>query len=447
MNNRKRHRDKLTRRGFLARGATAAVGAAVAPCVITSAALGTGSIPAASERVTLGHIGVGGQGTALVRYGFLPLNDAQCVAVCDPFRSRRENVGRQINEHYAERGGKGSYKGCAAYNDFRELSARDDIDAVVIATPDHWHVLTALAAARAGKDLYVEKPLGLSLAEDQSLRDTVNRHGTVFQYGTQQRSSPNFRFACELVRNGRIGKLHTIEATCEGSAEGGSTEPIPVPEGFDYDLWLGPAPWAPLTYDRCIARDYLKKGGWYISDYALGFIAGWGAHPLDIAQWGNGTDHTSPIEYEGTGTFPTEGLFDTAVSWDIWCRYANGVSLHFRSGVHSTKFIGTEGWVKVNRNGIWTDPPSLLKSVIGPGEIHLYESRNHYQNFLDCIRTRSATISPIEPAVRSDTISHLSDIAIRTGRRITWDPEKEKIIGDPEASRLLGRSHREPWHL
>jgi len=447
MGNSARQKREPTRRQFLKRAAAAAACTTAAPYVVTSGALGAGTIPPASERITLGHIGVGGQGSGLVEYGFLPLDDAQCVAVCDPFESRRDNIAKRIDERYAKRIGMGSYKGCAKYNDFRKLLARDDIDAVVVATPDHWHVPISMAAVRAGKDLYVEKPLGLSLAEDRAVRDAVNRFGNVFQYGTQQRSSRAFRFACELVRNGRIGRLHTIEATCEGSAEGGSTEPIPVPQGFDYSMWLGPAPMAPLTYDRCIARDYLKRGGWYISDYALGFIAGWGAHPLDIAQWGNDTDHTSPVEYEGTGTFPTEGLFDTATSWDIWCRYSNGVKLHFKSGVHATRFIGTEGWVKVNRNGIWTNPASLLKSAIDPDEIHLYESRNHQHNFLDCVRSRSATISPVNAAVRSDTISHLSDIAIRTGRTIVWDPEKEEIIGDRGASALLGRSYREPWHL
>jgi hypothetical protein len=394
--------------------------------------------------------------------GFVRLKDAQIVALCDPFKSRRDEKAELVSTEYAKEKSRGSYKACTTYNDFRELLARDDIDAVVIATPDHWHVPIAIAAARAGKDMYVEKPLGVSVAQNQALRDAIGSNGNVFQYGTQQRSGRNFRFACELARNRRIGELHTIHVWCPRGERGGSTEPIPVPAGFDYDMWLGPAPVAPYTEDRCITGGTARKGAYHIYDYSLGFIAGWGAHPLDIAQWGNDTDNTSPIEYEGTGTIPTEGLFDTITTWDMRCLYANGVKMRFMSDDvakpfvetyhpkfidHGTTFVGSEGWVSVDRQGIYADPPSLLESTIGPAEVHLYESRDHRQNFLDCIRSRKATVSSIEAAVRSDTISHLCNIAIRVGRKITWDPGREKIVGDKEASRMLTRAMRSPWHL
>ena len=447
--------NKLTRRDFLKGTATIAAGTFGMPYIITSTALGRGKIPPASERITVGHIGVGGMGSEHVK-GFVGQKVAQSIATCDPVRSRREEWAKYIDASYARNSTSGTDKSCRMYNDFRELLACDDIDAVVIATPSHWHVPIALAATRAGKDIYVEKPLGISIAQGQALRTAVKRHGNVVQYGTQQRSGRDFRFVCELVRNGRIGRLHTILIWSKASQAGGSLRPEPVPEGFDYDLWLGPAPLAPFNNDRCFMR-----GKNWISDYALGFISGWGAHVLDIAQWGNGADDTSPIEYEGSGVFPTDGLYDTATDWDVWCTYANGVKLHFMSvnvarpiterygkfKDYGIMFIGTQGWVNVDRSRAYANPPSLLNSVIGPGEIRLYKSRDHRRNFLDCIKTRSEPISPVRAAVRSDTISHLSNIAIRTGRKIKWDPEKEVIIGDETTSRMLSRPMRSPWHL
>jgi len=447
----------LTRRGFLKNATTVAAGTVAASCRhARPAESGDAKTPPPSERVTIGHIGTGNMGGGHVD-GFVRLKDAQIVAICDTFKDRRESRAHGVDKHYASMKGRGSYKGCATYNDFRELLARDDVDAVVVATPDHWHVPIAIAAARAGKGMYVEKPLGVSVAQNQALRDAIGRGGNVFQYGTQQRSGRNFRFACELARNGRLGEIHTVHVWCPRGESGGSTAPIPVPKGFDYDMWLGPAPYAPYTVDRC-----QPQGAYHIYDYSLGFIAGWGAHPLDIAQWGLDTDDTSPIEYDGTGSLPTEGLFSTVTTWDMHCLYAGGVKMRFMSDdiakpfvdryhpkftSHGTTFIGPEGWVSVDRQGIYADPPSLLKSEIGPNEIRLYESRDHRQNLLDCVRSRTEAVSPVEAAIRSDTISHLCNIVVRTGRKLTWDPEKEAIIGDEEASRMLTRPMRPPWHL
>ena len=454
---------KISRRSFLKKmGLTSSVVWGM-PFLINSAARGNRQFPPASERITLGHIGVGNQGGYLLR-NFLQLPNTQSVAVCDPFQPRCQEKLQMVNAHYAQKFSKPHYDGCAAYTDFRELLVRPDIDAVIIATPDHWHVPLSIAAVRAGKAVYVEKPLGISVAENVVCREILQQHQTIFQYGTQQRSSRNFRFACELVRNQKIGKLHTIQVWCPGmyafeqfNAPGGSIKPIPVPADFDYDLWLGPAPFIPYTSDRCTCW-----GTYYVYDNSLGFIAGWGAHPLDIAQWGNNTDHTAPIEYEGTGTLATGGLYNVIRSWNISAKYANGVKLHFMSDdiarpiiekyhpnfvTHGTTFIGDKGWVSVDRSGIYAEPDNLLNIKLTSDDIHLYESNNHYQNFIDCVLTRSQPISTIEAAVQSDIISQLSDIVIRTGRNIKWDPATEQIINDPDASRRLSRPMRSPWRL
>jgi len=447
-----------------AAASTAAVSAAAAPVVITSAALGAGPVPPASERVTLGHIGVGGRGRALLQE-FLNVAGARSVAVCDAFASRREAAAQAVDAHYAGNAGAGA-GGCRAYGDFRELLARVDVDAVIIATPDHWHVPIAMAAVRAGKDVYVEKPLGIAVAWNQALRKTVDRYCAVFQYGTQQRSSRNFRLACELARNGLIGRIERVEAWCPGLAApggyestsrgGGSREPVPVPDDLDYDMWIGPAPMTPYTKDRCT-----EWGAYHVYDNSLGFIAGWGAHPLDIAQWGLATDGTAPVEYEGTGRIPSEGLFDTVSDWDIRCRYAGGVTMRFMNtktampaveayrafADHGTTFFGAGGWVSVDRGGIHASDPALLEAAVGPDMIRLYESGGHAANFVDCVKSRGPTVSPVGAAVQSDLISHLSDICVRTGRKIVWDPETETIVGDEASARLLDRALRSPWRL
>ncbi len=441
-----RKKLKISRRRFLKRAGGLAGGLAAAaafPCFVPASALGKDGNAAPANRITIGCIGTGGRGQAVMA-GFLGSPDAQVVAVCDVKRTEREMARELVDRHYGK-------PGCAAYGDFRELLAREDIDAVSIASTDHWHVLHALAAARAGKDLYVEKPLGLSIAELKALRQAVQRYGRVFQFGTQQRSDSNFRLACELALNGRLGKVHTIRVSAPsgpGERTGSPDYPIaPVPEGFDYPMWLGPAPLAPYTPKRVINPHWF-----HISDYSLGYVAGWGIHHVDIAQWGNGTELTGPVEVEGSGVFPTDdGLCDNALSWDVDLRYANGAQLSFTSdggkNPHGITFEGTEGWVYVRRGFIDAGPKSLLETRFGPNEIHLPVSRHQQQNLIDCVKTRGRTVCPIEAAVRSDTICHLSDIAMRLGRKLRWDPEKEEFTGDAGANRLLSRAMREPWRL
>ncbi len=414
--------DKLTRRTIL----KTAVASVAAPYVITSTALGQGDTPAASQRITIGHIGVGGQGRFLFRR-FQQCKGMHSVAVSDCYKSRRESTARAC-------GGK-------AYADFRELLARDDIDGVVIATPDHWHVPVANAAARAGKDCYVEKPLGISIEQDLACRKVFQEKKRIFQYGTQQRSSKHCWLACELVRRGLIGDVTRIEVIAPHGGSGGSTAEIPVPDDLDYDRWLGPAPMVPYTSSRCN-----PPGTYMIYDYSIGYLGGWGAHPLDIMVWGSVADLSGMIEIEGTGKIPTEGLLDTVYDWDMKGKLGN-VEFTFKPGGDSTKFIGPEGWIRVWRGGIDAEPKSLLKTVIDPKDTLLQASSNHYQNFVDAIKSRKPAVSPIEDSVRSDIISLLCDIAVRKARKITWDPKKEVIVGDADASKMLHRDMRAPWTL
>jgi len=360
------------------------------------------------------------------------------VAVCDVNALRLEDARLHVDGYYGT-------AGCAAYADFRELIARADIDVIHCATPDHWHVLVALEAARANKDMYIEKPLGLSLEQDWALRDAVQRRGNIFQFGTQHRSERNFRFACELVRNGRIGRMHTMRVALEASKTAPNFPAMPVPEWLDYDRWLGPAPWAPFTENRIINQYW-----WHISDYTLGFVAGQNIHFGDIAQWGNRSELTGPIEVEGWGVFPKDGLCDCATAYHVCHTYANGVTMHFTDDVENPqgiRFEGTEGWVFVDLGVIDAEPKSLLRTVFEPGEERLYESANHVQNLLDCVRTRAETVCPIEQAVRSDTLCHLSDIAMRLERRLRWNPDTERFVDDAQANRMLTRAMRAPWRL
>ena len=441
----------IDRRKFIKTASAMAAGAIGFPYIVSASALGKAGTVAPSNRIVMGAIGVGEQGNGVLG-NFLNQSDAQVVTVCDVDKGRRDRTVQHVDKHYQK-------KGCAAYNDFRELLARDDIDAVLIATPDHWHVLHSLEAARAGKDMYMEKPLGLNVTEGQILQAAVNRYGTVFQFGTQQRSSMQFRRACELVRNGRIGKLHTINVWAPPSVAGGSTKPAPVPDGLDYDMWIGPAPFREYTHDRC-ASEWEKKFWWFNSDYCLGWISGWGIHPVDIALWGAASLLAGPIEVEGTGLFPNEGLCDTATYWNVKLNYASGVTMNFLSDPppkewsnrytkiidHGTAFEGTEGWVHVNRSEMNVSDESI-KPLDSNNDIKLYESTNHARNFLDCVKSRAKPVCPVEEAHQADVVCHISDIAVRLRRKLKWDMKKEVFIDDDSANRMLSRSMRSPWTL
>lgn len=431
-----------TRRKFLRTAAGAALGTVLAPHFVPASALGRGRHVAPSERITIGCIGTGGMGTANMR-SFLEKPAARVVAVCDVDSAHRERARRLVNEAYRT-------SDCAVYNDFRELLARSDIDAVSIAVPDHWHGIMSVAAARAGKDIYGEKPLAYSIAEGRAIVDAVQRYGIVWQTGSWQRSQVHFRLACELVRNGRIGQVELVRVGLPhgNSIQNRGTQPVPVPDGFDYDLWLGPAPWAPYNPSRC---------HWnfrWISDYAGGQLSDWAGHHCDIAQWGMGTERSAPISIEGRAVYPPahDGLFDTPESYYFECTFAEGFKMIVADRRQQPKgmgahFIGSEGWVHVNRNGLDVHPKSLLTSVIGPNEIHLYESNDHTGNFLDCVKSRAETITPAEIAHYSIMIGHLGLIAMKLGRRVNWNPQTERFVKDRDADRLLSRPMRSPWHV
>lgn len=420
----------LSRRDLL-RGAAIAAFPAIVPARVLGAL-------APSNRINLAHIGTGNRGSDLMN-GFLGIPECRVVAACDCFRSRRDAAAQRVGQAYGE-------TPCRTYANFRELCAAPDIDAVVVATPDHWHVRAALEAVRNSKHVYVEKPLGYSIEQDLALRSAVRRYGVVFQYGTQQRSQPHMRWVCEMVLNGRIGTLRAVEVECPGGIGGGSTEPAPIPDGLDYDMYLGPAPWSPYTIDRCT-----PNGSYHISDFALGYIGGWGAHPLDIMSWGLGDGpDVVPVELEGSGYFPPAGLFDTSIVWDVQGKFADGKRFRFRGGPwgDKTTFIGDRGRIETSRSGIaLLQPEKLRLEKLSPGERRLTVSDNHGADFINCCKTGRRTVAPVEAACRSDLVTQLSEIAIRTGRKVRWDTVAERIIGDESAARMAHRPMRAPWSL
>lgn len=437
----------FSRRTFL-KGAIPSVAASY---IVPSIVLGGNNKTTPSNRLTMGLIGLGSMGMRHVE-GFLQEDDSRIVAVCDVDAARRRAAVEKINKQYGQ-------KDCRQYNDFRELIARDDIDTLCISVPDHWHAIIAIEGIRAGKDVYGEKPLALTIAEGRTIVNEVTRYGRVWQTGSWQRSTDQFRFACELVRNERIGRLKSVDVGIGPGFKpvgGGETvyridpQPVmPVPDGFDYEMWLGPAPWAPYTEKRC---------HWnfrWILDYAGGQVTDWGAHNIDIAHWGMNCDNTGPIEVHGKGIFPEDGLWNAAADYDFECTYQNGLVMRVASNNHvpqGVKFIGQTGWVHVTRAGLKTDPPDLRKTIIGPDEIHLPrpagdERQGHRRDFLDCVRNRRTTIAPAEVGHRSATVAHLGNIALILGRKIRWDPQREQIIDDISAGHMLSRAMRAPWRL
>lgn len=442
---KKKHRTKsilgpgaqINRRRFLAN--TGALGSALI--------LGPGrgwsqaaSVPA-SDRIAVAVIGCGSQGRADMR-GMSWNPNIEIMAFCDVDQGRMKQAQdevRKIANISKAQNRTGSF---ITSTDFRDILVRPDIDAVLIATPDHWHAPIVTAAARAGKDMYCEKPLSLTVKQGRVMSDTVRRFGRVFQTGSWQRSKGNFRTACELVRNGRVGKVKRITVSLPEGKTAGSLPEVPVPKGFDYDMWLGPAPWAPYNPERCHFNFR------HNFDYSGGLLTDWGAHHLDIARWGMGDVLDGPVEIEGQGEFPADGLYNTAVHYRIEYRYANGLVMVARdSETHGVKFEGDRGWISVNRFGREANPRSLLAEKLSPGEIHLEKSADHTVNFVDCVRNRKETITPVENAHKSILLAHLGNISMRLRKKIRWDPVKEVIVNDPTANRMLDRPLRRPWVL
>lgn len=424
---------KVTRRDFLK--GIASVGFVLGfPSIIPSSVLGQTS---PNNRINVALIGMGlmmgsHQGHMLSR------NDVQVVAVCDVDRSKRERAKASIEKAYANKLGQGSYKGCDAYNEYERIIERKDIDAVVVCTPDHWHAPISVAAMRAGKDVYVQKPMTLTVREGRIMSNVAKQYGIILQVGSQQRSERAFRKACEIIRNGLIGKVHTVYASLGEFPPPATLPEEPIPEGFDYDRWLGPTPWYPYNRRR-VEGNY--GGGWRCFwEYGSRKNGDWGAHHFDIIQWALGMDDSGPVE------FIPKGYQGNPYQMHI---YADGTKVlrnHPDMKGHMIRFFGEKGEVLVSRGNRLDTVPANLKDVeFGPNDIRLYVSNNHEDNWIQCIKTRQQPICPAEIGHRTATICHLNGIAERLGRPIKWDPVKEEIIGDPEASKWLDRPRRAPY--
>ena len=426
---------RSTRRRFLKEAA----GIVAAPYIVPAAALGAGSAVAPSGRLAVACIGVRNMGTNHLK-SLLGSRRCQVVAICDVDSRVRKKALDRVAAKYGAKGKSGASSRADGYNDFRELLARDDVEAVTIATPDHTHALIAIAAMKAGKDVYVEKPMTLTIREGRAMADTARQYGRVLQCGSQRRSSSRVRRVCEMVRNGRIGRLVKVEVGCGSRPRRPQPwKPEPVPKGFDYDLWLGPAPWQPYTSRRC---HYNFR---FLADYSGGEMTNFGAHYLDVAQWGIGAGWAGPVEIEGKGDVHPTGLYDVFYRFHVEYTYANGVKLICTSRGGGTRFIGTEGWIRDNGSG---EPAERFRFGLGPNELHLYEARGgHMGNFLECVRTRRDPSANVEIGHRSATVCHLGNIAMALQRKLEWDPAKEEFPGDDEANRMTWRPYREPWVL
>ena len=454
---------KLDRRHFLAAAGKGVVASSVVgtfPAIVPSSVFGAAS---PSKRINVGAIGTGRISRGHDMPGIWQFDSARIVAACDVDGRRVEDAKTLVNGHYARQTGK-AYDGVKTYANYRDLLADKDVDAVVISTPDHWHTLIAIDAVEAGKDVYLQKPASLTIAEGRALSDAVQRTGRIFQIGSQQRSAAQFRYAAELVRNGRIGQLKTVEVGLPGDPAGDDEPEMPVPKHLDYDAWLGSTPVVYYTEKRVHPQTGYDRPGWLrCEQFGAGMITGWGAHHLDSAHWGMGTERTGPVEVWGKAEFPRKGLWDVHGAFRTEALYASGVHMivsgDFPNGI---KFIGSEGWIFVSRGNervTASDPvaklkdasalaasdPKILTSVIGPNEIHLPKSTNHHGNWLEAIQARRQPIAPVEEAHRSCSACLLHHIAMKLPRKLRWDPEKEAFKDDDEANAMRSRPQRPPY--
>jgi len=420
---------------------------------------------APSNRINIGAIGTGRISRGHDMPGVWKYPGARVIAVCDLDSRRMGEAKALVNGYYGKQAGK-PYDGVTGYLDYRELLANRDVDAVIISTPDHWHALIAVQAVAAGKDVYLQKPASLTIAEGRTLSDAVRRSGRIFQIGSQQRSTPQFRFAAELVRNGRIGELKTVQVGLPGDPPGEEEPEMPVPPNLNYEMWLGSTPLVYYTEKRVHPQNNFDRPGWLrCEQFGAGMITGWGSHHIDCAHWAMDTEHTGPVEISGTAEFPARGLWNVHGNFKTEARYAGGVRMivsgEFANGI---RFEGTKGWLFVSRGDeqvTASDPvaklqdsralaagdPKILTSTIGPNEIHLYESSDHHGNWLDCVRTRRQPIAPVEVAHRSCSACLLHHIAMKSKRSLYWDPEKERFKKDDAANAMLSRPQRPPYVL
>ena len=430
-----------TRRQFLTTAGTALATPFILPSPRAFAADDPG------RTVRLGHIGLGGQGNGLLR-NFLSVKGAMSVAIADPARWKREAAGQRVKEVQGHEP--------KLYSDFRRLLEDPAIDAVVIATPDHWHVPIGIEAVKAGKDVYIEKPLGYTLAQNKAMMDACVKHDRIFQYGTQQRSQEILRRGIEAVINGAIGGIERIEVWAPRGKGGGSLAEIPVPDGLDYNLYIGPAPMKPCTKDRITSA-----GSWYCRDYALGFIAGWGAHPLDISIWGLDHDQQGPFKIRGTGEAATpDALFNAITTWDVHVEFARGIRMRFMSDdiakplvdayrknwcEDGTTFYGSKGWISLSRGGVAASDMNWFRQQYGEGDKRVPYKNHYYRGFVEAVRDHQPSVAPIGDSVRSDALSHLSVLAIESGSEIIWDPKAYRIVSPEPLNERMAAPSREEW--
>ncbi|MCA9262642.1 MAG: Gfo/Idh/MocA family oxidoreductase [Planctomycetales bacterium] len=441
-------RRSQTRRSFIKDAATAAAALSV-PTIVPAHVFGK-NVP--SDTLRVGSIGTGRMGhgdmLACLREGLRPTTKAHIVAVCDLDRLRAEHAKQEVEKAYAQSLAGRPAPEVEVFGDYRELLARPDIDAVTISTPDHWHALVAIAAAQAGKSIYLQKPLTYTIAEGQKLIKAVRDHQVVLQTGSQQRSDVRFHRACELVRNGRLGKLQSIHVVLPTDHGQGQVNLMSVPKNLNYPMWLGPTEPQPYTMDRVHPQaDYSRPGWLQIESYCLGMITGWGAHMFDIAQWGHGSDVDSgPVSMKAAGEFPQRGLFNVHTNFHASGEYADGVQLTAASGDPAgVTFQGELGRIHVTRSSLRAEPAEILNEKIGDGEIHLQTSSNHMSNFLECHRTGQEPVCPVEVGHRSNSVCVITHIAMKLGRTLRWDASAEQFIDDESANAMLDYPHREPW--
>src|SRR2546426_5641830 len=456
-------RERMDRRRFLAtagKGVVPSPALGAFPAIVPASVFGSTS---PSNRINVGAIGTGRISRGHDLPGIWQHDIARIMAVCDLDRRRVEDAKTLVNGYYAQKTGK-PYDGVTGYASYHDLLASKDVDAVVISTPDHWHCIIAIDAVEAGKDVYLQKPASLTIAEGRALSDTVHRTGRIFQIGSQQRSSVQFRYAAELVRNGRVGQLKTVSVGLPADPGGDEESEMPIPKNLNYEMWLGSTPYVYYTEKRVHPqKDYSRPGWLRCEQFGAGMITGWGSHHIDCAHWGMDTEYTGPIEISGWAEFPKKGLWDVHGKFRTEALYANGVKMIVSTELpNGIKFEGTEGWIFVSRGNesvTASDPvaklkddkalsasdPRIITSVIGPNEIHLYESKEHHGNWLECIKTRKLPIAPIEVGHRSCSACLLHQIAMKLKRKIYWDPMKERFKNDDEANGMLSRAQRWPY--
>lgn len=423
-----RTKEALSRRALLSR-ATKAAAIAVVPYFVPGTALGMNNTFAPSNRIVMGGLGIGPRGREDLRH-FMANPDVQFVAVCDAQAERRNMVKQMVDEHYGN-------TDCRTYQNMFEFLARDDIDAVLIATGDRWHTMASIIAAKAGKDIYCEKPCSMTIAESRALADTMRRYGRVYQAGTQRRNIGNFIYAVNLVYSGRLGKLHTVHANTLAPATTHDwlpEEPLPSKDECDWDMWLGPSPWRPFN------RRYIN-GGWRgFFDFHGGGILEWGSHTVDLCQWANKADDTAPVEYEPHGN-------------EVHAVYANGVKLIMRDtgwlglGTCSARFECEEGWIETGDRGLVALEPESLRAEMPVFTMAGTDPSTHIRDFLDCVKTRAKPKANADVAAQSHIASHCAYIAWQLGRKVRFDPVKEEFLGDEEANRMRSRALRQPWHI